>query len=53
MLAEYQAQNNVPQEVRDQILESVKESSVGEVASVHRSKSEDRMAKTIFAMNMI
>ncbi|MDF5306795.1 RHS repeat-associated core domain-containing protein, partial [Vibrio parahaemolyticus] len=30
MLAEYQAQNNVPQEVCDQILEAAKESSVGE-----------------------
>nr|WP_237770335.1 hypothetical protein [Vibrio parahaemolyticus] len=30
MLAEYQAPNNVPQEICDQILESVKESSVGE-----------------------
>jgi len=30
MLAEYQASNNVPQEVCDQILEAAKESSVGE-----------------------
>nr|WP_274028169.1 AHH domain-containing protein [Vibrio parahaemolyticus] len=30
MLADYQAQNNVPQEVCDQILEAAKESSVGE-----------------------
>ncbi|ARC17275.1 hypothetical protein FP742_11060 [Vibrio parahaemolyticus] len=30
MLAEYQAPNNVPQEVCDQILEAAKESSVGE-----------------------
>ncbi|TOK95025.1 hypothetical protein CGI07_22210, partial [Vibrio parahaemolyticus] len=29
MLAEYQAPNNVPQEICDQILEAAKESSVG------------------------
>ncbi|TOO39898.1 hypothetical protein CGH38_22190, partial [Vibrio parahaemolyticus] len=30
MLAEYQAQSDVPQEVCDQILEAAKESSIGE-----------------------
>ncbi len=35
MLAEYQAQSDAPQEVCDQILNAVKESSVGEDGSRH------------------